>query len=83
MKTSLGVDCIGIILDYEAVKEVVQTYRDCRSKYERTRLRTSERDENFALRVGDLLFATEIQNSAEKLQLSHVRRRSIWRFSHT
>jgi hypothetical protein len=60
MKTSLGVDCVAINLDYDAVKEVVQIVSGCPRNYERSRLRKRERDENFALRVHYLIFVTEI-----------------------
>jgi len=55
MKTSLGVDCVAINLDYDAVKEVVQIVSGCPNNYGRTRLKRRERDENFALRVRYLL----------------------------
>jgi len=49
MKTSLGDDCVFIYLDYDAVKEVVQNSSIVPDDYQRARLRTSERDENFTL----------------------------------
>jgi len=66
MKTSLGVDCVAIDLDYDAVKEAVQILSGCPSNYERTRLRPSERDENFALSVPDLLLPWRYKFLLEK-----------------
>jgi hypothetical protein len=50
MKTSLGVDCVAITLDYDAVKEVVQIVSGYRSGYRERKLRVGEQDWNFRFR---------------------------------
>jgi len=51
MKTSLGDDRAFNHLDYDAVKEVVQIYRDCQRDYLSLKLRKREQKENLRLNL--------------------------------